>query len=145
MEAQGECLPRFDNFVELDPEVKDHWGIPALKIHCTHSDNDRKLYADFYERAHELFKTAGGEALPGRAQMSPPGSTIHEVGTSRMSADPKQGVLNSFCQAHDIPNLFVFGGSCFVSTGDKHPTLTMMALAARGCDYIAEAARKRAI
>lgn len=140
--AGGEMLSQYENFIELDPEVKDHWGIPVLKIHCTHSDNDRKLYADFYERAHELFKTAGGEALPGRSQMSPPGSTIHEVGTSRMSADRKQGVLNSFCQSHDIPNLYVFGGGAFPSTGDKHPTLTMMALAARGCDHLLDRAKR---
>lgn len=139
--AGGEMLPQYENFVELDPEVKDRWGIPALKIHCTHSDNDRKLYADFYERARELFKVARGEPFPGRPRMSPPGSTIHEVGTSRMSADPKQGVLNSFSQTHDIPNLYVFGGGAFPSTGDKHPTLTMMALTARGCDHLLQQAK----
>jgi choline dehydrogenase-like flavoprotein len=61
---------------------------------------------------------------------------IHEVGTARMSVNPKDGVLNSYCQSHDIPNLYVFGGNAFPSTGDKHPTLTMMALAVRGCDHI---------
>jgi choline dehydrogenase-like flavoprotein len=139
--AGGEMLARKENFVELDPEVKDHWGIPALKIHCTHSDNDEKLYADFYQRAHELFKAAGGEANPGRPAISTPGSTIHEVGTCRMSADPRQGVLNSYCQSWDVPNLYVFGGGAFPSTGDKHPTLTMMALAARGCDHLIEQAK----
>ncbi len=47
----GEMLPRKDNFVEIDPEVKDKWGIPVLKIHCTHGDNDKKVYADFFDRA----------------------------------------------------------------------------------------------
>jgi choline dehydrogenase-like flavoprotein len=56
---------------------------------------------------------------------------IHEVGTARMSADARQGVLNSFCQTHDIPNLYVFGGGAFTSNGDKHPTLTMIAQAKR--------------
>ena len=59
-----------------------------------------------------------------------------------MGSDPKSSVLNSFCQTHDVPNLFVFGGGCFVSTGDKHPTLTMMALTARGCDYLIDGARR---
>ena len=54
---------------------------------------------------------------------------------------PKDGVLNSFCQTHDIPNLYVFGGNAFPSTGDKHPTLTMMALTARGCDHLLEQAK----
>lgn len=156
--AGAEMLARKENFVELDPEVKDHWDIPVLKIHFTHSSNDRKLIADFQQRAEELFRKAGGEVIPGLPRGGPagfpggPGSpdanpdrprdtlggAIHEVGTARMSVDPHEGVLNSFCQTHDIPNLYVFGGNAFPSTGDKHPTLTMMALSARGCDHLIE-------
>jgi choline dehydrogenase-like flavoprotein len=179
--AGGEMLARKENFVEIDPEVKDRWGIPVLKIHFTHSDNDRKIIADFQERAEELFRTAGGEILPsaprggpagfpggpgspdtstGRqtdgAASAPParanasrgavlGGSIHECGTARMSVSPKEGVLNAFCQTHDIPNLYVFGGNAFPSTGDKHPTLTMMALAARGCDHLLETSKGKKI
>ena len=182
--AGGEMLARKENFVELDPEVKDHWGIPVLKIHFTHCDNDRKILAHFQETAEELFKRAGGEVMAGTGRSAPagfpgaPGSpdsapnravadsdtsrgtaregnprggvnrktdalggSIHEVGTARMSASPKDGVLNSFCQTHDIPNLYVFGGNAFPTTGDKHPTLTMMALTARGCDHLLEEAK----
>lgn len=141
--AGGEMLAQKENFVELDPEVKDHWGIPVLKIHLTHCDNDRKIVADFQQRAEELFRKAGGEiATPAESSSRPAlGGSIHEVGTARMSADTKDGVLNSFCQAHDIPNLYVFGGNAFPSTGDKHPTLTMMALTARGCDHLIETAK----
>jgi choline dehydrogenase-like flavoprotein len=162
--AGGEMLARKENFVELDPEVKDHWGIPVLKIHFTHCDNDYKIIEDFQQHAEELFRKAGGEVMagfgrggpagfpggpgspdaggrggesrPGGNGRRPLGGSIHEVGTARMSASPKDGVLNSFCQTHDIPNLYVFGGNAFPSTGDKHPTLTMMALAARGCDHL---------
>ncbi len=141
----GEMLARKENFVELDPEVRDKWGIPALKINCTHCDNDRNLYQDFFDHAQELFRAAGGEIVDSKPHIAVPGSLIHEVGTCRMGADPKTSVLNSFCQTHDIPNLFVFGGGCFVTTGDKHPTLTMMALTARGCDHLIERARKREI
>ena len=163
--AGAEMLSRQENFVELDPEVKDHWGIPVLKIHFTHSDNDYKLIADFQEKAEELFRKAGGEVMPGpvepagfpggpgspdstpaRGGNGPPrrrplGGAIHEVGTARMSVNPRDGVLNSFCRTHDIPNLYVFGGNAFPSTGDKHPTLTMMALTARGCDDLRKAPR----
>ena len=140
--AGGEMLAQKENHVELDPEVKDHWGIPVLKIHFQHCDNDRKIIADFQQKAEELFRKAGGERMnvpgdattPGRNR--PLGGSIHEVGTARMSASPKDGVLNSYCQTHDIPNLYVFGGNAFPSTGDKHPTLTFMALTARGCDHI---------
>jgi choline dehydrogenase-like flavoprotein len=138
----GEMLARKENFVALDPEVRDKWGIPVLKISCTHGDNDRAIYNDFFERATELFQAAGGEIFDSNPEIGVPGGLIHEVGTSRMGADPKSSVLNSFCRAHDVANLFVFGGGCFVSTGDKHPTLTMMALTARGCDYLIDKARK---
>jgi choline dehydrogenase-like flavoprotein len=163
--AGGEMLARKENFVELDPEVKDHWGIPVLKIHFTHCDNDYKLMAHFQSAAEELFHRAGGEMLPDMGRTGPvgfpgaPGSpdagaeppkdklggSIHEVGTARMSADPKNGVLNSFCRTHDIQNLYVFGGNAFPSTGDKHPTLTMMALTARGCDQLLEDAKARSV
>jgi choline dehydrogenase-like flavoprotein len=186
--AGGEMLARKENFVELDPEVKDHWGIPALKIHFTHCDNDRKLLAHFQQQAEELFRKAGGETMAGMGQHGPEGfpgaagspdsappnsdakkavadsgpsrgaskegdprggvtrkdilgSSIHEIGTARMSANPKDGVLNSYCQTHDVPNLYVFGGNAFPSTGDKHPTLTMMALTLRGCDHLLESTK----
>jgi choline dehydrogenase-like flavoprotein len=176
--AGAEMLARKENFVELDPEVKDRWGIPVLKIHFTHSDNDYKLIEDFQQRAEELFRKAGGEIMPtapvapagfpggpgspdagagrgrggqasapaaGARQRRPLGGSIHECGTARMSVSPKEGVLNSFCQTHDIPNLYVFGGNAFPSTGDKHPTLTMMALAARGCDHLLEIAKGKTV
>jgi choline dehydrogenase-like flavoprotein len=166
--AGGEMLARKENFVELDPEVKDHWGIPVLKIHFTHCDNDRKIIADFHEKAEELFHKAGGEIMAGfgrgepagfpggpgspdapanpasMARPRPLGGSIHEVGTARMSVSPKDGVLNSFCQTHDIPNLYVFGGNAFPSSGDKHPTLTMMALTVRGCDHLIEQSKRQA-
>jgi choline dehydrogenase-like flavoprotein len=154
-------LAKKENFVELDPEVKDKWGIPVLKIHFTHSDNDYKLMEDFQYRAEELFKKAGGEIMQGMGRGGPAGSpdtksadqpvgskpaakrdtlngAIHETVTARMSHDPKDGVLNSYCQTHDIANLYVFGGNAFCSTGDKHPTLTMLALSARGCTHLLE-------
>jgi len=139
----GEMLARKENFVEIDPIVKDKWGIPVLKIHCTHSANDQALYRDFFNRAHELFHAAKGELTETKPLLAPPGSLIHEVGTCRMGDNPKTSVLNSFCQTHDINNLFVFGGGCFVTTGDKHPTLTMLALTARGCDRLVDLARKK--
>jgi choline dehydrogenase-like flavoprotein len=138
----GEMLARFDNFVELDPEVRDAWGIPVLKIHCTHSDNDKKLYADFHERAKEIFLAARGEITDATPRMGVPGGLIHEVGSCRMGDDKKTSVLDSFCRTHDVGNVYVFGGGAFVTTGDKHPTLTMMALTARGCDHLLDRARR---
>lgn len=138
----GEMLARKENYIELDPEVKDAWGIPVLRFNVTHCDNDLNLYSDFFEHAQELFRAAGGEITQAKPSISIPGSLIHEVGSSRMGTNAKSSVLNSFCQTHDVRNLFVFGGGCFVTTGDKHPTLTMMALAARGCDYLIDLSRR---
>jgi choline dehydrogenase-like flavoprotein len=135
--AGGEMLAQKENGVSLDPEVKDAWGIPVLKIHLQHCDNDRKIIADFQQKAEEWFRKAGGEMLGERAPAPRRlGGSIHEVGTARMSASPKEGVLDPYCRTHDVPNLWVFGGNAFPSTGDKHPTLTFMALAARGCDRL---------
>ncbi|PYV43344.1 MAG: GMC family oxidoreductase, partial [Acidobacteria bacterium] len=63
---------------------------------------------------------------------------IHELGTCRMGNDPRSSVLNKFNQAHDLKNLFVMDGGAFVSQGCQNPTLTMMALTVRACEYLAE-------
>jgi choline dehydrogenase-like flavoprotein len=88
---------------------------------------------------------APDEPTPAPPHRRPLGGSIHECGTARMSVSPKDGVLDSFCRTHDIPNLYVFGGNAFPSTGDKHPTLTMMALSARGCDHLLETAKGRKV
>ena len=92
----GEMLARRENFVELDPVVKDKWGIPVLKIHCTHSDNDQALYQDFFNRAQELFHAAHGEASVTKPFLAPPGSLFHEVGTCRMGRRAEDQRLELF-------------------------------------------------
>jgi len=66
----------------------------------------------------------------------PSGFASHEVGTVRMGKDPRTSSLNSFCQSHEVKNLFVTDGSCFTTSSEKNPTLTIMALSARAADYI---------
>ncbi|MCC6538144.1 MAG: GMC family oxidoreductase [Bryobacterales bacterium] len=134
--SAGEMLPRFENMVEIDPERKDAWGIPALKITCTHSDNDRAIWQDGTDMMKEIFTAAGGEIRDVGRGISTPGALIHEVGTCRMGKDPKTSVLDPFCRMHDIKNVYVFGGGPFVTTGSYHPTLTMMALTVRGCERL---------
>lgn len=134
--SAGEMLPRRENHVRIDPERKDAWGIPVLRISCTHGDNDRALWQDASEMMKEVFTAAGGEILSTGKNMSVPGGLIHEVGTCRMGTDPKESVLDPYCRTHDIPNLYVFGGGAFPTTGSYHPTLTMMALTLRGCEHL---------
>jgi glucoside 3-dehydrogenase (cytochrome c) catalytic subunit len=133
----GECLPRRENHVEIDPKVVDVFGIPVLRISMGWSDNERAMIPDMAESAAEMLEAAGAKnvrswTVPDRI----PGMGIHEVGIARMGNDPKTSVLNQFQQTHDIKNLFVMDGSCFVSSGCQNPTLTIMALAVRSTDYL---------
>ena len=84
-----------------------------------------------------IARAAGLKILGSSREPRPPGTSLHEVGTARMGDDPRKSVLNKFCQSWDVPNLFVTDGAAWVSTGHQNPTLTMVALTARACDYIA--------
>jgi glucoside 3-dehydrogenase (cytochrome c) catalytic subunit len=132
----GECLPRAENYIELDPAVQDRWGIPALRINCSWSDNERAMLQDMATQAAEMLEAVGGRNVRPFTDDNPPGLTIHEMGTTRMGRDPKTSVLNSYNQCHDVANLFVVDGGAMASSGNQNPSLTYMALTARACDYI---------
>jgi len=135
----GECRARLDNHVRLNKDVVDAWGIPVLHIEATFGDNELKMVRDMGETAGEMLEAAGVKDIQvSYGPRSTPGILIHEVGTARMGNDRKKSVLNKFNQAHDVNNLFVTDGACYVSSSNQNPTLTMMALTARSCDYIAE-------
>jgi choline dehydrogenase-like flavoprotein len=138
----GEVLPRYENAVSLDPEVKDKWGIPVLKFDFQFGDNEKKMAADMAAQAKEMFEEAGIEVLGSDASIRTEGWSIHELGTARMGTDPRTSVLNQYEQSHDVKNLFVMDGSAFVSASCQNPTWTIMALAWRSSDYLAEELRK---
>jgi glucoside 3-dehydrogenase (cytochrome c) catalytic subunit len=142
MGAFGEMLPRAENRVTINKDRKDAWGIPVAHIECAHSDNEREMAKDQIETMKEMVAAAGWEIQYANQNLANPGLCIHEVGTARMGDDPKTSVLNKFNQSWDVKNLFVTDGSCFVSQGCQNPTLTMMALTVRACDYIAEELRR---
>jgi choline dehydrogenase-like flavoprotein len=131
----GECLPNPANFVEIDKERVDAWGVPVLKIHCEWRDNEKALLHDMMIQAAEMLAAAGAVDIRPFNHNSPPGLTIHEMGTARMGADPKKSLLNKHNQAHDVKNLFLPDGACMVSSSCVNPSLTYMALTARACDY----------
>jgi choline dehydrogenase-like flavoprotein len=133
----GECLPRWENYVDLDPAVSDIYGIPVLRIHMSWSDNERAMIPDMATAAAEMLEAAGATNIdPWSVPDRMPGMGIHEVGVARMGTDPKRSVLNQFQQTHDVRNLFVMDAAGFVSSGCQNPTLTIMALAVRSCDYL---------
>ena len=140
----GELLPRWDNFVELDPAVKDVYGIPALKIHMSDGENERAMIQDMGNSAGEMLEAAGAKNIRTYAHPSAPRWALHEAGIARMGSDPKKSVLNQFQQTYDIKNLFVMDASGFPSNPCQNPTLTIMALCVRSCDYLMSELKRNA-
>jgi choline dehydrogenase-like flavoprotein len=138
-------LANFDNFCEIDPNLKDAWGIPALRISMAHGKNEAALMRDAGITAAEMLESAGARNIRLTTGTEMPGMAIHEVGTARMGDDPKKSVLNAFCQSHDVNNLMVTDGSCFVSSGCQNPTLTMMAITVRACDHLVERFKRKEV
>jgi choline dehydrogenase-like flavoprotein len=132
----GEVLSRWDNFVEIDSNVKDIYGIPVLKIHMSDGENERAMIKDMGDSAGEMLEAAGAKNIRTYAHPSAPRWALHEAGIARMGADPKKSVLNPFQQTHDVKNLFVMDASGFTSNPCQNPTLTIMSLAVRSCDYL---------
>jgi choline dehydrogenase-like flavoprotein len=131
----GECLPREENYVELDPDVTDAWDMPVLRIRCAWSDNEDRMREDMALSAAEMLEAAGARNIEPFIEVSPPGLCIHEMGTARMGRDPSTSVLNANNQAHDVSNLFVTDGACMTSSACQNPSITYMALTARACEY----------
>ncbi len=135
----GECLARWENYVEIDPNVVDAYGIPVLRIHMKFGENEHAMIDDMAVSASEMLEAAGAKNIsPFTVHNREPGRGIHEVGIARMGGNPKTSVLNPFQQTHDIKNLFVMDGSGFPSSACQNPTLTIMALCVRSCDYLME-------
>ena len=150
--GRGEMVPNADTYCEIDRDVVDKWGIPVLKFHFRWSDYELRQAKDMQETFKAIVETAGGEYRTRTAIDGPypfgiqaGGKIIHEVGTVRMGADAKTSVLNGYCQAHDVKNLFVTDGAPLVTNPDKNPTLTIMALSWRASEYLLDQAQKGSI
>ena len=139
LQGFGEHLPDQRNFVALDPQVVDAWGIPALRIHIAFGDNEKAMLQDMAAAAAEMLEASGGKNV--RPRINPRWAS-HEVGCARMGEDPKTSVLTPFQRLHDVGNVFVMDGSGFASSGYANPTLTMMALAVRSTDHVLEQMRR---
>ncbi|MBL9204451.1 MAG: GMC family oxidoreductase [Opitutaceae bacterium] len=145
--GRGEMIPNEDSFCEIDPMVKDKWGIPVLRFNWKWSEHEIKQAAHMQQTFAELITTMGGRVRQapqkdGNKAIEPGGSIIHEVGGAIMGATPRNSVTNQWCQTWDVKNLFLTDGAPFCSNADKNPTLTIMALAWRAADYMLEEMRK---
>ncbi len=139
----GEQLPDERNCIELDPEVRDEYGIPVPRINFAPRQNDRLMLKAMKKNLIEIYDAAKATEI--LYMHYKPGGSAHNYGGCRMGNDPKSSVLNSFCQSHDVSNLFVVDASCFVTTGTANPSLTIQAIAVRSSEYIVDQYKKRNI
>ncbi len=145
--AQGTMLPNDGSFCELDPELKDQWGIPVLRFHWQWTDFEVNQVRHQQKHIRELLEAMGGKVKPFveadvLKSMKPGGSVIHEVGGAIMGADAAHSVTNQWSQTWDVKNVFIADGAPFASTADKNPTLTIMALAWRMADHLMDELKK---
>lgn len=145
--GRGEMIPNDDCFCEIDPTVKDKWGIPVLRFHWKWSDYELRQVAHQQQTFAAIIDAMGGSirdtpaADPSNA-IRAGGNVKHEVGGAIMGADPKTSVTNEWAQAWEVKNLFLTDGAPFCSNADKNPTLTIMALAWRTTEHALEEMRR---
>jgi choline dehydrogenase-like flavoprotein len=134
--AHAEGLRSDENTVTLDPEVKDARGLPVGRITYEWNENDIKLAGAARDKAMEMMKASGAKKVIVGLNYG-----AHAMGSCRMGNDPKKSVVNSYCQSHDVKNLFICDTSVFVSGSGVNPTLTAMAIAERSAEFILKDAK----
>jgi choline dehydrogenase-like flavoprotein len=147
--AFAEMLPNPENRVTLHPTRRDGWDNPVPVLDVRYGPNEHAMMRCAARDARAMVEAAGATNIwstnPDEIELSNPGNKIHEMGTARMGRDPATSVLNGWCQAHDIPNLFITDGACMPSGGCQNPSLTYMALSARAANHAADLMRDGAI
>lgn len=137
----GEDMPQETNRVTLHPTEKDRYGLPVPNVHFDDHPNDIAMRSHAYRQGSAVYQAVG--AL--KTYEVPPYPSTHNLGTNRMSARPSDGVCNKWGQTHDVPNLFISDGSQSTTGGAENPTLTIVTLAIRQAEYIADQMSKRNI
>jgi len=139
--THGTSLPLENNSFSLDPELKDAWGLPALRMTYKDHPDDLKFTNYLLERAHEVHEAAGAQkkwSFPVQEQQF----GVHLLGTCRMGNDSKTSVINADHRTHDVKNLFLCDGSSLVTSGRGQPTMTIEALAFRAADRLTALAKR---
>lgn len=144
-QCMGETIPKETNYVSLDNEKRDEWGIPLISFNVSYDDNDEKMIKDFMEQFTEMYTKAGFTNIKATDSKQAPGLDIHEMGGVRMGRDPKTSLLNGWNQLHNCKNVFVTDGACMTSTSTQNPSLTYMAITARATNYAVEQLKKQTL
>jgi len=142
MVAQTENLPYADQTIDLDPNVRDQWGLPAPRLTYDWRRPNELARVEFMVQKMEELGRAMGATHIWRAPLGPGAPGAHHEGGTRMGNDPKTSVVNRYGQSWDIPNLFIIGSSTFPSMSGFNPTLTIQALAYMSADAIVNRYRK---
>jgi choline dehydrogenase-like flavoprotein len=137
-------LPVEANSVSIDPQLKDAWGIPALRITYKDHPDDLAFGRFLQDRQVEIMQAAGAQKV-WRDAVAELDSGVHLLGTARMGNDPATSVVDKYHRTHDVRNLFLCDGSSFVTSGRGQPTMTIQALAFRAADHIGQFAKRNEI
>jgi choline dehydrogenase-like flavoprotein len=134
-------LPVATNRIDLDPDLKDDWGLPAIRTTWKDHDDDMAMMAFLAEKANDIMDAAGAVETwrPDNFQQR---FGVHLLGTCRMGDDPNASVVDKYHRTHDVRNLFLVDGSSMVTGGRGQPTCTIQALAYRAADYIGQFAQR---
>jgi choline dehydrogenase-like flavoprotein len=148
MSARGEMLPNAGSYCELDPRVKDKWDVPVLRFHWAWGPEEMAQMQHAQTTLGAVFESMGARLLtdvrrPIAQSMRSGGSVVHEAGACRMGKNPQDSVLDRFGRCWGTRNLYVLDAGAFSGSPHKNPTLTILALAWRGADHLADALRRR--
>jgi choline dehydrogenase-like flavoprotein len=140
--AAGEILAHPDNYVDLDPNEKDEFGLPLPRFHFRFHENELAMAKDMVEKCVSILEASGGVRLAAQEVPRPDFDGENLVGLARMGDDPRTSVVDRYNRAHDVKNLWILDGAAFTSYAEKNPTLTVTTVAMRGAHYLAEALRR---
>jgi choline dehydrogenase-like flavoprotein len=138
--GHGTSLAQETNRIDIDPELKDDWGVPAMRVTYKDHPDDKKHAAWLVQRAIEIMDAAGAKQIVPAEDAEASGG-VHLLGTCRMGNDPATSVIDKYHRTHDVRNLFLCDGSSMVTSGRGQPTQTIEALAFRAGEHIAKFAR----
>jgi len=139
--CHGTSLAVETNNVTLDPDLKDAWGLPAIRLTYKDHPDDLANARFLQERGAEILEAAGAQRVT-KPPVTESTQGVHLLGTCRMGDDPKRSVVDKFHRSHDVPNLFICDGSSLVTSGRGQPTMTIQALAFRAGEHIAQFAKR---
>ena len=139
--GHGTSLALESNNITLDPDLKDAWGLPAIRVTYKDHPDDLANARFLQDRSVEIMEAAGAQRVT-RAPIREQNFGLHLLGTCRMGNDPRSSVIDRDHRTHDVPNLFLCDGSSLVTSGRGQPTMTIQALAFRAADHIGQFAKR---